>query len=79
MDTEEDVVFSCVEEAVEPEIVLICSWTTTRALETRTMADSMEVTWVCREIFSVAVQVTDAEEISLAMVEILLLEGKLEA
>ena len=43
------------------------------------MADSMEVTWVCREILSVAVQVTEAEEISLAMVEILLLEGKLEA
>ena len=52
---------SCEEEAVEPEIagrkylkvvsviftnlLSICSWIVTRALETRVMADSMEVTW----------------------------------
>lgn len=52
---------------------------TVKALETVTIADSMEVTCVLREVFSDSVQVTEAEEISLAIVEILLLEGKLEA
>jgi len=66
---------SCEEEAVEPEIVWICSWTATRALETSVIADSMEVTWVRREVFSVLVQVTEALEISFAIIEILLLEG----
>ena len=39
------------------------------------MADSIEVTWVFSEVFSTLVQVTEALEISLAMVEILELEG----
>ena len=39
------------------------------------MADSMEVTWVLSEVFSLSVQVTEALEISRAMVEILELEG----
>ena len=82
------------EEAVEPEmakfklkmfflfekkILWICSWIATRALETRVMAVSIEVTWVVSEVFSVSVQVTEALEISLARVEIFELEGKLVA
>ena len=43
------------------------------------MAVSIEVIWVLSEVFSVAVQVTEAPEISMAMVEILELEGKLVA
>ena len=43
------------------------------------MAVSIEVTWVVSEVFSVSVQVTEALEISLAMVEIFELEGKLVA
>ena len=35
----------------------------------------MEVTWVLSEVFSLSVQVTEALEISRAMVEILELEG----
>ena len=46
---------------------------------TRVMAVSIEVIWVLSEVFSVAVQVTEAPEISMAMVEILELEGKLVA
>ena len=46
---------------------------------TSVMAVSIEVTWVVREDFSVLVQVTEALEISWARLEILELEGKLEA
>ena len=42
---------------------------------TSVMADSIEVTWVLSEDFSESVQVTEALEISRAMVEIWELEG----